>query len=111
MRNGVILVGSDLLGAREEKLGRLLLGNFFRLLGGRDSVPECIVLWNDGVKAATRGSETLEHLLRLQERGVRVVLCRTCVDYFGIEEEVAAGEIIGMVQILDILADAQVLTV
>lgn len=109
--NEVILINSDAMGAPDEKLGRILSGNFLRLLGERETLPEYIILLNGGLRLATRGSDTLEHLQYLEQRGVKIVICRTCVDYFDIESEIAVGQIDGMVRIIDILSSYNVLTV
>lgn len=109
--NEAILLGSDTLGSGDEALGRILVCNFLRNLADRETPPNYIVLWNAGVKTATRDASTLEYLKKLEERGVKIVLCRTCVEYFGIEKDIAAGKIDGMVGILEILSTHQVLTV
>lgn len=106
-----ILIESDTLGSPDEKLGAILMSNYLRLLGERDYLPKYIVLLNAGVKLATTGSAVLEHLKKLEERGVAIISCLTCVEYFGIESETAAGRIDGMKSILDILESHQVLTV
>lgn len=106
-----VLIGSDVLGSPDRDLGRVLMGNFVRLLGEREELPKYIVLWNAGVKLAVEGSDDLGYMKRLEERGVKIVSCRTCLEYFQLEGKVAVGEIVGMVQIQDILTTHQVLTV
>lgn len=105
-----ILIQSDIMGGPDETLGRILMVNFVRLLGQRESLPAYVVLINGGLRLAIRGAEALEHLQRLQQRGVRIVICKTCVDYFDVEKDLAAGEIDGMVRIIDILSSHNVLT-
>jgi selenium metabolism protein YedF len=111
MDSEVILIGSDMLGSSDEKLGRLLMSNFLRLLGQRQELPHYIILWNCGVKLAVVNSETVEFLKVLQDRGVEIISCRTCLEYFGLEDSVGAGEIDGMVRIQDVLTTHQILTV
>lgn len=109
--NNVVLIGSDTLGGRELQLGTILLSNFIRILSEQDDLPEYIVLWNSAVKEAVESSENLQYLRKLEERGVKVVLCRTCVDYFGIEEQLRVGLIDTMPNIQKILLNNNVLTV
>lgn len=111
MAKSAVLIGSDVLGGPDRNLGQILIGNFLRLLGERAELPDHIVLWNAGVLLATEGAPTLDYLLRLQERGVKIVICRTCIEFFGVEDKIAAGEVDGMVRIQDILTSHQVLTV
>ncbi len=89
----------------------MLMANTLRLLAGRDDKPKYIVLWNGGVNLALGGSESIEYLKALQADGVRIILCRTCVDYFDIESKIAVGTIQSMVRIHDILAGHEVLTI
>jgi intracellular sulfur oxidation DsrE/DsrF family protein len=87
------------------------MSNFLRLLGQREELPEFIILWNGGVKLAARDTETVDYVKALEDKGVKVILCRTCVEYFGLEDGLGTGEIDGMVRIQEILADHNVLTV
>ena len=111
MNHEVILIGQTGLGSGDAALGGLILANFLRLLGEREDRPEYIILWNEGVKIAVEDSNWVNHLKRLEEQGVRIVSCRTCVEYFGLEESIAAGEVTGMMQIQEIIFTKRVLTV
>ena len=107
----VILIGNAGLGAGNRKLGGLILANFLRLLGEREDKPEYIILWNEGVKIAAEDSSWIHHLKRLEEQGVKIIPCLTCVEYLGLEGRIAVGEIKGMMQIQEILFEKRVLTV
>jgi hypothetical protein len=111
MNYDVILIGNARLGAGNQQLGGLILANFLRLLGDRESLPEYIILWNEGVTIAASGSNWIEHLKRLQGLGVRIILCQTCLEFFGLEEQVGVGEIGNMPQIQEIIFSKRVLTV
>jgi intracellular sulfur oxidation DsrE/DsrF family protein len=111
MNSNVVLIGGAGLGSGSAELGGAILANFLRLLGDRDELLEYIVLWNDGVKIAVRDSLWLEHLRKLVERGVKIISCRTCVEYFGLEPSMAIGEIGTMPQIQELLLTNRVLTV
>lgn len=111
MANNVVLVGSAGLGGADQELGGLLLANFLRLLGERKTLPEYVILWNEGVKAAVDGTVWVGYLKKLEERGVKIISCRTCIEYFGLEGKIAAGEIGTMPQIQQILLEGSVLTV
>lgn len=111
MDANVIVIGSNGLGVGSPELGGLLLANFLRILGEREQVPEYIVLWNDAVKITLAGSMWLNHLKNLEERGVRIIACRTCIEYFGLEGQTAVGEIGTMPQIQELLLTNQVLTI
>jgi len=106
-----VVVGSMGLGHGDEKLGGILLANFLRLLGERDSLPDYVILWNEGVKLALEDSMWINHLRNLESKGVRIILCRTCIEYFGLEGKTVVGEIGNMAQIQEILLKNVSLTV
>jgi selenium metabolism protein YedF len=96
LRKKVLLLGSDSLGRGDETLGRMLMANFLRLLGEEGRRPDVICCVNYGVKLAVRGSACLGHLKHLATLGTKILLCRTCVEYFDLEDQVEAGEISNM---------------
>lgn len=109
--NNIVLIGSDQLGSGDSSLGELLLNNFLRLLCSQHILPERIILWNSAVKAASQTSENSKYLLDLQARGVKIVLCGTCVDFYDIRESLAVGEISTMPAIQQLLLEGSVLTI
>lgn len=106
-----ILIAGDAMGSPDEKLGQLLMGNFLRILGDREDLPGYIVLMNGGVRLATIDADTLDYLRKLEERGVRIIICRTCVEYYDVGEKLAVGQVDGMAHILDVLSAHQVMTI
>jgi sulfur relay (sulfurtransferase) complex TusBCD TusD component (DsrE family) len=42
----------------------------------------------------------------LQERGVEVLACQTCLDYYGIIEKIAAGKVSNMADIIEAMQAA-----
>ena len=81
-RPAVILVGSDRLGDGPDELGRLLMKNFIITLLDVEKVPDRILFLNTGVFLTTEGSEVLEALESLGNRGVEVLSCGVCLDFF-----------------------------
>lgn len=110
MNYDVILIGQAGLGSGDAQLGGMILANFLRLLGERKSLPEYIILWNEGVKIADECSPWINHLKVLQDKGVKILSCQTCVEYCGLEGQIAAGEIGNMAGIQDIILTKRVLT-
>lgn len=106
----VILVTSAGLGSGEPELGKLLLANFLRLLGEGPDLPQEIVFVNTGVSLLAHHSPMLEHLKKLEERGVALLACRTCVEYLDLEDKLAAGSITTMAVIKELLLNCPTLT-
>ncbi len=107
----VLLLGGQAMGRGDEALGLTILGNFLKTLVGSPLRPGKIVCWNAGVKLLTRDSPVVGTLLELEGIGVEVLACKTCVDHFGLQGKLRAGEISTMPIISDLLLRSDVLTV
>lgn len=102
----VLVLDSTTLGRGDDELGALLMVSFLRTVAFRDDVPETVVCYNAGVKLAQQGSPALPMLEVLAQKGADIVLCGTCVNYFGIGDGLALGRIGDMQGIVDALARA-----
>ena len=102
-----ILVTHGGLGQAETELRHLLARNYFRTLLELGQRPKSILFYADGVKLAAEGSPCLEELAALAAAGVPLVVCRTCLDYFGLTEQLAVGEIGNMLRIVEAQMAAQ----
>lgn len=103
----VLLVGTDRLGDGPEELGRLLMKNFMMTLPELERLPDRIFFLNTGVLLAAAGSEVIEPLARLVERGVEVSSCGICLDYFHKKEALGVGEVTNMLVIAETLLNAR----
>ncbi len=92
MTNKVFLIQSEGLGRGDEQLGSMLMSNFFRLLGENEDKPGSIIFWNTGVRLVCEGSPVLERLKRLEEQGVELLACTTCLEYFELTDKLALGK-------------------
>ncbi|MBU8877436.1 DsrE family protein [Bacillus sp. FJAT-29790] len=111
MKNKVILVSSDQLGKGDKELGEGVLETFFTLLKQRDELPKAIFCMNSGVFTLTENSFVSVHLKELEEKGVEVLACKTCVDYYEVENKLFAGKISGMPYFIDLAAKYEILTI
>jgi selenium metabolism protein YedF len=92
MRPKIFLVQSEGLGRGDEQLGSILMANFLRLLGESEDKPSSLIFWNAGVRLLCQGSQVLEHLKRLEEQGVELLACTTCLEYFELMDKLAVGK-------------------
>jgi selenium metabolism protein YedF len=105
--SSVLLVASEHVGRGEhDELGRILTRNFFHTLSELESIPEVILFLNSGVKLVADDSPVLPDLLKLQGRGVKMLACGTCLDFYGIKARVAVGEVSNMVTIAGTMMQA-----
>lgn len=97
----VILINKDGMGVAEQALRHKLLGTYLHLLRENNTLPAAICFYTDGVKMAVEGSPVLDQLRVLEEEGVYIILCGTCLKYFDLVEEVAVGIQGGMTDIIE----------
>jgi len=107
-----VFVNADSIGKGSDELGRALMKSFLYSLTQIDACPERIIFMNSGVRLVIEGSPVLEVLSELKARGVEIWACGTCLEYFGIKDRVAVGEISNMYSIVQAFMDsAKVITV
>jgi len=75
-------------------------------LGEVQPLPEKIIFFNSGVKLVVEGSPVLEDLWALNERGVEILACGTCLGYYDLKEQIAVGEISNMYTIAETMLRA-----
>lgn len=88
-----ILIISDRYGTGDDELGKLLMRNFLYSLARDEGVPTAVMLANNGVRLACEGSDSIDDLRILVGKGVPIKACGTCLDYLGLTEKLAVGEI------------------
>ena len=91
---------------QDAKLKITLARKFLSLVALSDPLPAQICFYTDGVKLCTAGSPVLDELRTLQEKGVELVLCSTCLEAFGLMDQVAVGVVGGMGDIITALTNA-----
>jgi selenium metabolism protein YedF len=103
----VIVLNSDKMGEGDEKLGRRLIANFLKTLVSAEKKPQMLVLYNSGVKLAVKDSPVLESLQSLENLGVEIICCGTCVNFYGLVDLIQAGRVTNMSEIVKVLTEAE----
>lgn len=106
MKDTVAVLSSKRMGEGDEKLGELLMKSFVFALKEHKEELSSVLFYNSGALLASRDSECLEDLKELEEAGVELLVCGTCADYFGIKEELGAGRITNMFDIVKRMKEA-----
>lgn len=97
----VILVSKDTLGEGDDKLGAALLKSYMYALSECSDKPSTMLFLNGGVKLTTEGSEVLESLKLLENSGVIILSCGTCLDFYGLKDKLAIGSVTNMYTIVE----------
>jgi selenium metabolism protein YedF len=109
MTSRVLLIQSEGLGRGDDRLGMILMANFLRLLGESPLKPAKIIFWNAGVKLLCEGSPVLDHIQRLEQQGVELAACTTCLEYFDLTEKIKAGKPTTMAKSIETLMNEDTL--
>lgn len=98
-----ILIASNLLGNGDDKLGEILMKAYINSLAESEVLPQNLMFINSGVKLTCEGSDVLESLQAMKEKGVNIFSCGLCLDFYNIKDKIKVGEIGNMYQIIDIM--------
>ena len=83
--------------------------SFLFALTQQDLLPETVLLYNGGAFLSCEGSESLEDLKKLEERGVEILTCGTCLDFYGLKDRLAVGGVSNMYEIVEKQSRASVI--
>lgn len=101
MGDTVILVTNNGMGNADEKLRELLFNKYVELLAQNENLPVALCFYTEGVKLVCEGSPVLDQLRVLESKGVRLIICSTCLNYFELTGKVQVGIVGGMGDILE----------
>jgi intracellular sulfur oxidation DsrE/DsrF family protein len=94
------------MGHGDDDLGQRILKTFLQKSALLNKL-EAVVLFNGGVKLATKSSPVAAELHQLHESGVDICACGTCVDYYGLRDQMAVDEVSNMDAILQEMNNAE----
>lgn len=107
----VVLIKTDVFGNGEQELGQLLMKNFLiSLLESNDKIDDLIFM-NKGVVLTTTFEDALPILKDLEAQGTRIFSCGTCLDFYGLKEQLKIGEITNMYSATELLLEKNVRTI
>ena len=97
-----IVLEKNGMGVADIQLSTTLIKNYFGLIVQGELSPNYICFYAEGVKLVIEGSPILEELKILEEKGIKLIICKTCLVYYNIVEEVKVGAIGSMLDIINI---------
>lgn len=99
--NIVIVITSDTLGHGDDVLGRTLMKSYIYSLTEVEEKPKTIIFINAGVKLTTEGSDVLESLNVLEQHGVEILSCGTCLNFYNLSDKLKVGTVSNMYTIVE----------
>lgn len=102
----VVVFVKDRIGEGDNELGLVLAGSLLNTIREYDVLPKKIIFLNAGINLVLKGAPALVHLTELEKRGVEIITCGTCLNYFEKTDQLAIGRVTNMYEILDSLLKA-----
>ena len=96
-----IFINSDKMGNGNDELGHVLMKGYIYTLTESKPYPKSILFVNSGIKLTTENEATIENLKILQDAGVEILSCGTCLDYYGLKDDLKVGTVTNMYTIVD----------
>lgn len=103
----IIILKSELFSEGDQKLQETLMGSFLRKLWASPKKPEAIIFYGTAVKLLAKGSSVLDALTGLEEDGVELLGCRTCLGYYEIEADMMVGRKTSMPEVIELMMNAK----
>ena len=96
-----IFINSDKKGNGNDELGHVLMKGYIYTLTESKPYPKSILFVNSGIKLTTENEATIENLKILQDAGVEILSCGTCLDYYGLKDDLKVGTVTNMYTIVE----------
>jgi len=102
----VVAFTSDVMGRGNDELGALLMKAFIHTATELENKPDVMIFYNTGVKLTSQDSGAIDDLKKLEETGVKILVCGTCVNFFNLKDKISAGIVSNMYDIAGTLSKA-----
>jgi selenium metabolism protein YedF len=108
-KNIVVVISSNQMGVGDEELGRTLLKGFIYALGQQDTLPTTMLFYNSGAFMTCQNSPALEDLKELEAQGVEIMTCGTCLNHYGLTDQLQVGSVTNMYVIAEKMTGADLI--
>ncbi len=96
----MVMCAADTMGSGDDELGRKLMVNCIRTLKEMGDDLWQLIFVNGGVKLTIDESDVLEDLKQLEQAGLTILVCGTCLDHFNLLEKKQVGVTTNMLDIV-----------
>lgn len=104
--NIVVVISSDRMGSGNDALGKVLIKGFIFAVTQLEHLPKTMLFYNGGATLTAEGSDSLEDLKHLEEQGVEILTCGTCLNYYNLSDKLQVGSVTNMYAIVEKMAGA-----
>jgi len=99
--NAVVIFNNNGMGQAEASLTHKLAKAFLNMLDLGEKLPAAICFYAEGVRLTVGKSPVLEELKSLEDKGVNLIVCTTCLNHFDLFDDLQVGTAAGMKEIVD----------
>jgi len=107
MRSTVIVFSNKGMGTAPHELGTILITNYIRLLSEENELPQTLLFYAEGVKLVCEGSPVAGFLQQIEQKGAKLIVCKTCLNFFGLSTKQLVGRAGTMADILTMQLEAK----
>ncbi|MBO5130584.1 MAG: sulfurtransferase-like selenium metabolism protein YedF [Oscillospiraceae bacterium] len=108
-KNTVVVISSKAMGHGGDELGTALMKGFIFALSQQEQLPTTILFYNGGANIPVEGSVSLEDLKNMEAQGVEILTCGTCLNFYGLTDKLAVGEVTNMYTIVEKMTGADLI--
>lgn len=96
-----IVFSSNKMGQGDDELGAILMKAFIHTILSLEALPSTLIFYNSGVLLAAEDSGAADDLQYLHDKGVEILICGTCVNFYNIGDKIKTGTLSNMYDILN----------
>jgi selenium metabolism protein YedF len=102
----LVYIDGETMGKGDNELGNILMRAFLKTLKELEIRPWRLIFINTGVKLASRESEYMDILKEIENSGIEILSCGTCIDFFHLKGQIGVGRVSNMFEILSSFNEA-----
>lgn len=106
-RDIIIQIAGENLGRGDDELGHKLMLNFLAKLDSVKDEIKRIIFVNTGAKLTLKDSPALDALKNLENAGVELLICDSCLKHFQAYDQLAVGRLTNALEVVENLAQAK----
>jgi selenium metabolism protein YedF len=99
----VVYVATNSMGTGSEELGLKLMRGFLRTWIDVSPLPWRMIFINAGVMLTTQDEEAVDAISMLQDKGVEILSCGTCLEHFHLDKKLKVGKATNMYEVIESL--------
>jgi len=99
-----VAISRNTMGEGAEELGKILIKGYIYALTELPVPPKFVIFFNSGAYLTSDGANTIDDLKKLEQKGTEILTCGTCVNYYGLQNNLMVGTITDMYGIAERMA-------